>query len=339
MPRGQLPIHVQRLLEMRVLRICDGELLNELADLVRRGVIRAEQAISVVAGRQHGVVTWHQLRAIGLSEDQIDRALRDGRLHRLHRGVYLWGNPSPAKFAPELAAVLACGDDAYLGDRSATAAYDMTRPHDGPRHVTIVKRSVDIKGIATHRVNALHPDDHRTWQGIPIVSPARAIIELAATASASEVADAIEQGQIKRLLTKPALQAALVRAAQRPGTRIVRALLTDLAPTRSKAERLALKLLKEAKLPRPEVNHPVDGDEVDLVFEDLRFVLEIDSHTFHSTRAAQLRDRRRDADRERAGYAHMRAHYTELTDEPLAFIARTAAALARAQDRLQQRRG
>ena len=44
---------------------------------------------------QAGILTRAQLLAAGVSGSSIDRAVRAGRLHRIHRGVY-------AAVAPEL---------------------------------------------------------------------------------------------------------------------------------------------------------------------------------------------------------------------------------------------
>ncbi len=58
-------------------------------------------------------------------------------------------------------------------------------------------------------------------------------------------------------------------------------------------------------------------------------MLEFDSYTFHATRAAQERDRRRDAVLTRAGYLVLRTTWHELTEKSHALVARIAEALAR----------
>ena len=69
-----------------------------------------DAAIARIAARQYGVVTRGQLAAIGLGRGSIDHRIAKGRLHRIHRRVYLVGHPVPPRFAAEMAAVLACGD-------------------------------------------------------------------------------------------------------------------------------------------------------------------------------------------------------------------------------------
>src|SRR5690606_41815751 len=64
----------------------------------------AERIIAELAGRQRGVVTASQLRAAGFDAQAVKRRLRSGRLHRLHRGVYLVGHRVAPEGAAELAA-------------------------------------------------------------------------------------------------------------------------------------------------------------------------------------------------------------------------------------------
>lgn len=304
--------------------------------MVASGVIAVDLAAATVARRQHGVVTWYQLLAVGMTKGEIRHRLKNARLHTVHRGVYLLGNPSPAPFAQELAAVLACGEEAYLAGWSAPATWGMLPAHEGPPHVAIVGRAVNRKGIVTSQVAPLDPLDTRTFQAIPILAPARAIVEVAGDLTPDQLADAIERGQVKRLITKAALEEALARAPRRPGTGLIRDLLTDLVFTRSKGERKVMTLIRAARLPIPKVNFSVDGDEIDFVWEELQLTLEVDGFRFHATRRAFERDRRRDADRQRAGHTVMRATYNEVDREPHYFIGRLAVAIARAEDRLRR---
>ena len=246
--------------------------------------------------------------------------------------MYLWGNPSPTPLASDLAAVLACQPDAFLTAASACGSYGMAKPHTGHPQVVLVGRKSPRGDIDTRSTASLHSDDHRTSQAIPIVSPARAVIDYAREATPDEVADAIEQGQIKGLITKPALQAAVERAGKRPGVPFIRAVLEDLVFTRSKAERVVLGLIRQAGLPMPQVNDDSGDDEIDFVWHELRLVLEVDGYRFHHTGRRVEDDRRRDADRQRDGYTTIRATYIEVTSRPQAFIARLAMAIARAQD-------
>jgi hypothetical protein len=43
--------------------------------------------VAALAGRQHGVFSWAQLAALGMSANQRRTRLAERRLHRIHRGV------------------------------------------------------------------------------------------------------------------------------------------------------------------------------------------------------------------------------------------------------------
>jgi len=62
-----------------------------------------------IAGRQHGRITREQLIAAGVDPGRIDRWLADGRLRRVHRGVYAVGHVAPSVDGDYMAAVLAGG--------------------------------------------------------------------------------------------------------------------------------------------------------------------------------------------------------------------------------------
>jgi hypothetical protein len=74
----------------------------------------------MVARRQKGIVTRAQLEGAGITRWAIDRALRSGRLHRLHKGVYSTQAPELAtEDALLIAALMAAGDGAVLSHGTA----------------------------------------------------------------------------------------------------------------------------------------------------------------------------------------------------------------------------
>ena len=164
--------------------------------------------------------------------------------------------------------------------------------------------------------------------GIPVSSPARALLEIAPGLTPRELADAVEQAQIKRLVTKRDIAATIERAGGRAGVRALRAVVEEPAFTRSWAERRVVALMRAAKLPRPQFNTYAEGFEVDALWRDQRVVLEFDSYAFHATKAAQERDRRKTAALQRGRYVVLRTTRRELTKESHALVARTAEALA-----------
>ena len=79
----------------------------------------SEKAIAPFAGAQRTLVTHAQLVGLGFGRGAIEHALAAGRLYPRHRGVYsLVPQDALPPLAAEQAAVLACGENAYLSHHS-----------------------------------------------------------------------------------------------------------------------------------------------------------------------------------------------------------------------------
>ncbi|MFP5363074.1 MAG: DUF559 domain-containing protein [Thermoleophilia bacterium] len=273
------------------------------------------------------MVTLADLRTLGLGRGAIESRRRRGLLQLLHVGVYRWG-PIGSVRTRVRAAVLACGADA-LASHHATLALCAIRPlPEGPVDVTTVGRHVAPRGVRSHRARELDAADRRELRGIPVTSPARALLEVAPELTARALADAVELAQVRQLVTEAELRGTIARSPRRPGAADLLALVEQPAFTRSRAERRLVKLLRAAKLPEPVFNAILDGWEVDALWEQQRVVLEFDSYAFHATRAAFDRDRSKTAQLTRRRYLVLRTTWTELTRQPYALVARTAEALS-----------
>lgn len=276
----------------------------------------------VLARRQHGVVTAAQLAAAGLGPHAIAARVSRGSLRRRHRGVYVVG-AIEGRLTSFTAAVLAGGEAAVLSHRAAAAVWAMSPALDGPVDVTVrAGHRRSRRGIRVHHAPLTDADvTHR--HGIPITSPRRTLLDLATVLTPDHLARALNEAQIQRLPLPPA------RSSSHPGAGALnRALETDLGMTRSEAERKLLELIREAGLPAPRANTRVCGYEVDLHWPDHDLVVEFDGWTYHSTRAAFERDRRKDADLQLAGQRVLRITHRQLTREPLALAARLATAVS-----------
>jgi predicted transcriptional regulator of viral defense system len=93
----------------------------------------ADAAVSWIASQQLGLITVEQLRLAGLGRGAVRRRVPAGRLHRVHRGVYLVGHAAPHPDVPLLAALLACGERVYLSHVSALALWELARAPTTPR--------------------------------------------------------------------------------------------------------------------------------------------------------------------------------------------------------------
>jgi very-short-patch-repair endonuclease len=291
-----------------------------------------DRAIADLAALQHGVVTREQLTAAGLGRGAIGHRLAQGRLHPLHRGVFLVGHQVPPPRAREAAAVFACGKGAVLSHSSAGDQWGFSGS-DAVIHVTVAARNPKSRaGVHVHRVRHLCSGDVRRHHGLPLTSPARTLLDLAEVLPSRPLERALDEALRMRLTRPRELRAILERSPGRHGAAVLRALLDRThgpTLTRSEAEERLLALVRAARLPHPELNVRVAGSEVDFLWRDAGLVVEVDGFAYHSTRAAFERDRRRDAKLQSVGFAVVRVTWRQILDEPEALVALLAQSLAR----------
>ncbi|MEX1141625.1 MAG: type IV toxin-antitoxin system AbiEi family antitoxin domain-containing protein [Thermoleophilaceae bacterium] len=278
------------------------------------GAVRAsapgDAAVAAVAATQRGAISYAQLRAAGLGRGAIANRVANGRLHRLHRGVYLVGHPAPAPLAREVAAVLACGPGAVLSHRSAAALWRLLPGEGRDVDVTVMgRRRGRHAGVRVHRPRHLDESATCLRDLIPATTAARTLLDLAEVVDEHRLERAINEAFVLRLTTERKLRELLGVSPGRRGTRTLREALDRAAGpslTRSEAEARLLELLHAGRLPSPETNVTVGGYEVDVLWRDERLVLEVDGYAFHGTRAAFERDRERDARLQALGFRVVR---------------------------------
>jgi very-short-patch-repair endonuclease len=297
----------------------------------RGRTVNADRVAAWVASQQLALIEVQQLYVCGIGRNAVTRRIRSGLLHRVHQGVYLFGAPIFLPGARELAAVLACGESAVVNDRSAVALWRIAVGYDGAAHVAVVRGGGRSRTeINIHRVTKLDPRDVTTLRGIPIVTPARAILDLAADATGDELERAIAEAYALRLTTEAELRRVIQRNPLKAGIAVLRVELQregGPAWTRREAERRMKLLLRKANMPRALTNHTVAGYPADFLFPAHRVIVEVDGYQFHSSRWAFERDRKRDAAHALAGYTVIRITWRQLTEEPFAVVAIVAAAL------------
>lgn len=270
-----------------------------------------DAVVGRIAARQHGVVATTQLRRAGISQDAIERGIRSGRLHVVHRGVYAVGHLALSREAVWMAAVLACcgrdgleGRDSFLSHRSAAALWNILPPRVGPIDVAIVGEAGrrPRRGIRIHRPRTLEVEMTKWHSGIPLTSPARTIADLRRIASRRGGAS---RAEIRRATRQAAVLGLDLGAASRR------------EPTRSELEHLFLQLCATHRLPTPEVNVDLGGLEVDFLWRQQRLVVETDGFRFHRGNDAFEEDRRRSLRLRALGLEVVRLSYRQVTEDAL----------------------
>ncbi len=284
--------------------------------------MRADDEVRRIADARQGVITRPEMVAAGLTRDAIAHRVRSGRLQRLHPGVYALGDGPLLPFAREHAALLACGPGSACSHITAAVLEELVPDRGDPIHITITGRQRRAPaGVILHRAKL---EATTTRHGLPVTTPERTLLDLAAT-SDPRLPRALNEAQVKKLVS---LDALLTFAGSRRGAKAIRALATETPGyTRAKSERRLLALTKRADLPRPKTNTYVAGHEVDALWPAQRLAVEVDGYATHATRKAFEHDRIRDADIQADGYRVLRISWDQLTRRPEAVAARLAVAL------------
>jgi very-short-patch-repair endonuclease len=295
-----------------------------------------DQNIRRLAERQHGVVSRRQLLQAQFHPDVIDRAVGAGRLAPLFRGVYAVGHTAISREGWWMAALLVCGDSAALSHRSAAALWRFAGGPVRPIELIVAgNRGRTQPGLRTHRMR-LHPDEAVRFDGLRVTTPARTIADLAPRLDPRALRRLIERAQDLRRFETAAIRTHLSRHPRRPGRRLLRDLIDlhqpDAEGARSHLERLFLKAIRRARLPKPEVNVQIAGAERDFVWPEQRLVVEVDGYAYHSSRAAKQRDHRRDRALTSLGWRPVRFTYEDVTFDPDKVGRETAKLLAPATE-------
>jgi very-short-patch-repair endonuclease len=271
-----------------------------------------DELIGDLAGRQHGVVSLAQLRALGLTRHRVEARIAARRLRRLHRGVYAVGHDALTWSAHLIAAVFACGAGALASHRAAGAVHGLLRAER--IEVTARPGCKPKVGITIHHSRRIQGEDRAVIDAIPVTSVARTLVDLADVLSEERLAKAIHRAETLRVFDLDALERAVV-----PGRRGRHRLLRVLAEyhpephlLRSEAERRLKELCSSHSLPQPQFNVNLHGYEVDAYWPEAALILEFDGAATHRTTRAFHEDRRRDRALAAQGVQSIRVTWPDL---------------------------
>ncbi len=257
-----------------------------------------------------------------MGSNAVDNALRAGRLHRLHPGVYAVGHRVVSREGRWMAAVLVGGDGAVLSHRSAAALWGIVT-YSGAIEITS-PRDTRSRGAIRRHCAHLPSDEVTVVDGISVTSANRTLFDYAGVSSLDRLEAAIREAEYRRLWDRLSLPALLARYPGHRGNANLRIRLERLGRTagftRSDLEELFLPLLDRFGLPRPHLNArlQVGGEwvEVDCLWRDARLIVELDSRAAHETRAAFETDRDRDRRLQAVGWRVVRITWRQLRDDP-----------------------
>jgi very-short-patch-repair endonuclease len=221
-----------------------------------------------------------------------------------------------------MAAVLACGEGALLSHGSAAALWRLTRPRKGDVDLTVTGEGGRGRrdGLSIHRSRTLREEDRVIRDSIPVTSPRRTIIDLAASGMSGRPLERIlTEAEYRRLLDPSAFDAGFHPGGCRvpPALRaVLQAYEPGSAPTRSELEERFLTLCRERRLPQPVVNAEVLGLIVDFLWPSAGLVVEVDGRLGHATAQGFQDDRDGDGLLVAAGFSVLRFTWRDVTERP-----------------------
>jgi very-short-patch-repair endonuclease len=257
---------------------------------------------ATLAAEQWGVLDNAELRACGLSRDAVMHRRHKGILHLLYPTVYAWGHAGITPRGRFLAAVKACGPYAALSHWSDLYVWSLL-PWDEDRepHVTIYQQGTrKIPGIQIHRTR--RPFEIVRFDGIPTMTPARALADLSSMMPFKQHRRAVREGMArKRITTKALLQEPKLRHYLADG----------YVPTRSELEDAVLDLLDAGGFQRPDVNKPLGRIIPDFRWPEQKLVIEADSVEWHDNPLTRQDDARKQAALEALGERVLRVTWAQ----------------------------
>ncbi len=285
-----------------------------------------------LASRQNGVVARWQLLPLGVTRDQIATRLRQGRLVELHRGVYLVG-AVPSEHALAQAALLALKGKATLSCFTAAHLWKVRSYSSTAFPWVCVPADRRVERPRIHVVRAdLTGADVRVRHRMRVTSPPRTVLDCAALIDDDYAYEAlVGEMKFRGLANEGELEAQVSRNPGKRGVpRLRRVLALPGGPrrTRSEGERAFLRLLRENGINGYETNSKAFGPELDFVWENLRFAVEVDGWDGHSGRVAFERDRLKIAELQAKGVEVMPVTGRQIGDDGLGVLRRLKAALA-----------
>ena len=182
-----------------------------------------------------------------------------------------------------------------------------------------------LRGITIHQANDLDYEQTIVWKGIPTTKPLRTIVDLAGTASPSELTGAVDAALATRLVTIAGITAELERLRRR-GRRGVGPLERHLtkrgfigAPAPSVLESKMQRIIILTRLPLPEVEVTAGDDgqyRLDFSWRSIMLCIEVDGYVWHFLPEQKQRDDARRNRLQREGWTVIVYNWQDVCDEP-----------------------
>lgn len=261
-----------------------------------------------------------QLIELGFSKDMIWRRQHIGGWARVGAGYRLFDMPDAIGRARAACAVL---PTAVVSHETAALIHGLRPVSDQVAAVTVSPGSThEIPHVEVHRADDLAPLDVVRSGGVPVTSPARTVVDLAAGCSLGEMLAVIHNAVDDRLVVHESIREVVERIGRRgkPGIALIRDLLGEPdGDGMTPLERRGAEVLRDGGLDGFETEFPMPWSPArrfDVAFPRARLAVEWDSVRWHGTRTGFDRDRRRDREASLHGWRVLRFTWADLEDPP-----------------------
>ena len=280
-----------------------------------------------VAATQFGVLTAEQLDLAGFSSTKVSYRVQKGWLLRLPGGVLaLAGSADSWHRRASAAALAASRHGGAASHRTAARLWDMRSVDDELEVSVRYPKQLRLPEVIVHRSVDLLPDDITWFEGIPVTTIERTIVDLGLVFPEKEVLRILSHAIATRLVTSGDVRRMRKRVGKsgRDGAGVAGRcldLIPDLAvEAESGAEVLFLALCETFDLPVPSPQHPVvvgwKHYRLDFAYPLKRVFVEIDGAAYHSSLTQIAADGGRQNDLVASGWHPVRFTYRQLRDSP-----------------------
>jgi very-short-patch-repair endonuclease len=266
--------------------------------------------------RHDGVLTLADARRVGLDRHAVNRRVRAGHWQQCARGVYFVDDRPFTAAARIRAAVWTYGARAAASGLAAAFWLGLTTFAPDIVEVTVPRDSNGRKRSGSRvRRRDLAAADIVERRGLRVTAPPLTVVEAAVRQrGGAKLMDSALQRDDVGLRE---LWAAHLRNKGRYGSPASRLLLQAASDgARSAAERLLVKLLRDAGITGWHTNYPVGGYKVDVGFPGPKMAIEVDGFAFHSGPVEFQIDRERQNAIALLGWQVLRFTWLDLTEYP-----------------------
>jgi very-short-patch-repair endonuclease len=270
--------------------------------------------------RHDGVITLAQAQQCGLSTHAVQRRVRTGRWLRCSPGVFFVDDRPFTDAARIRAAVWACGPRATTSGLAAAWWHQLTRFAPETVEVTVPR-------VSNHRARPgmrlrrrdLDPHDIVERNALRVTALPLTVVEAAVRRGGGAK---LMDSALQRHAELAQLWRAHLRNKGRHGSPAARRLLQAAQDgARSEAERILVKLLRDAGLTGWKTNYPIGGYKVDVAFPEPKVAIEVDGWAFHTDSEVFQTDRQRQNAIALLGWNVLRFTWLDLTEYPERVIA------------------